>query len=72
MLEDLSMYRQAPSTAMTARKINEKHADMDYHAVPLADYRAGGDSKREERCQQDPQRFTTMATGTSPSSGNWK
>ena len=38
-------------TAMIARKIDDKNADMDHHE-------AGGDSKHEELCQQDPQKFT--------------
>ena len=54
---------------MTARKINDKNADMDYHAVPPPDYNAGGDFKREELCQKDPQTFTMEATGASSSSG---
>ena len=33
-------------TAMIARKLNNKSADMDWHAVPPPDYKAGGDSKR--------------------------
>ena len=27
---------------------------MDYHAVHPPNYKAGGDSKREDLCQQDP------------------
>ena len=53
--------------AMIARKIHDKNADMDYHAVTPPEYRAGGDSKREEPCQQDPQRFTMTTTGASSS-----
>ena len=34
-------------TALIARKLNNKHADMDYHAVHPPGYKAGGDSKRE-------------------------
>ena len=33
-------------------------ADMDYRAVPLTEYQAGGDSKRENLCQQDSERVT--------------
>ena len=41
-----------------ANKIYDKNADMDDHAVPPHEYRARGDSKREDMCQQDSQRFT--------------
>ena len=34
-------------SAMTARKINDKNASMDHHAVPPPEYQAGGHSKRE-------------------------
>ena len=34
-------------------KLPTKDADRDYH-VPPPDYIAGGDSKRDEPCQQDP------------------
>ena len=37
-------------TSMIARKLNDKNADMDYHAVPPPDYKAGGNSKREDVC----------------------
>ena len=50
-------------TAMVARKIDRKSADMNYHAVPPPDYNAGGHSKREELCQQDPHTFTMSVTG---------
>ena len=52
-------------TALIARKLNDKNADMDYHVVPPTDYKAGGDSKREELCEQDPEQFTITATGAS-------
>ena len=55
MPENLSLRRQARSNSQ--------------YAVPPPDYKAGGDSKREELCQQDPQTFTTTATGASSSSG---
>ena len=54
---------------MIARKLNDKNADMDYHAVPPPDYKARGNSKPEEQYQQDPKHFTTTATGASSSSG---
>ena len=62
--------RQKPvrCTTITARRLNDKNADMDCHAVPPPAHKAGGDSKREELCQQDPQTFTIMATGAAPSS----
>ena len=41
-------------TAMIARTIGDKKSDMDYHAVPPPDYIAGGDSKRQELCQENP------------------
>ena len=41
-------------TAMIARRLNDKNADTDNRAVLPPDYKAGGDSKREELCQQDP------------------
>ena len=41
---------------------------MDYHAVPPPDYKAGGDSWREELCHQDPKQFTITATGEPSSS----
>ena len=40
-------------TAIIARKLNDKNADMYYHAVLPPCYKAGADSKREELCQQD-------------------
>ena len=54
---------------MIARNTDDKKADKDYHAVPPPDCKAGGDFKREELCQQDPQTFTITATGASSSSG---
>ena len=54
---------------MIARKLNDKNADMDHHAVPPPDNKAGGDSKREELCQQDPKQVTMTATLASSSSG---
>ena len=42
--------------------INDKKADMDYHAIPPPDF------KRDELCQQDPHTFTLPTTGTSSSS----
>ena len=42
---------------------------MDNHAAPSPDYKAGGDSEREELCQQDPQTFSVTATGAASSSG---
>ena len=62
--------KQKPThcTAMIARKVNDKNADMGYHAVPPPCYKAGGDSKREELCQQGPKQFTRTATGEASSS----
>ena len=42
--------------AMIATPTNDKNAHMDYHAAPPPEYRAGGDSKSEDLCQQDSQR----------------
>ena len=56
-------------TTMIARKLNDKDADMDYLAVLPPDYNAGGDSNREELCQQAPWQFTLTATGAP---GDWK
>ena len=56
-------------SAMIARRFNDKNADMDFYAVSPPDYEAGGDSKREELCQQDPHTFTITATGASSRSG---
>ena len=44
-------------TAIIARKLNDKSADMDCHAVPAPDCKAGGDSMREELCRQDLQQL---------------
>ena len=43
-------------SAMIAIKINDKNADLDDHAIPPTDYRAGGDSERVELCQQGSQK----------------
>ena len=43
--------RPVHGTAMIGRKLNNKNADMDFRAVPPPDYKAGGDSKREEPCE---------------------
>ena len=50
-------------------RIGDKNANVDNHAVLPPDYKAGGDSKREELCQQNPQTFTFLATGASSSFG---
>ena len=42
---------------------------MDCYAVPPPDYKAGSDSKRDERCQQGPSQCTITATGASSRSG---
>ena len=57
---------------LVARKIIDKNVDMDYHAVLQPDDRAGGDSKREELCQQDHQTFTMTAKEASPCSRRLK
>ena len=49
-------------TAMTARKLNNKNADMDHHAVPPPANKAGADSMRDELCQHDPKQFTENNT----------
>ena len=53
--------------AMLVRTLIDKHADIDYHAVPPPEYQAGGDSKRDNLCQQDSQRITRTRSGTSSS-----
>ena len=50
--------------AMIARKFRCKNAHVDCHAVSPPEYQAGGDSKREDVCQQVSERVTRM--------GNWK
>ena len=57
--------KQVHCTAMIARKMNDKNADMDYHAVPPPDNKAGGDSTREELCEEDSERVTRTAGGSS-------
>ena len=54
-------------TTTIARGTNDKHADMDYHAVPPPDYKAGGDSKREGQRQQDSERVSKTTPGASSS-----
>ena len=49
-------------------KIGDKSADVDHHAVPPPEYQAGGDSKREDLCQQGSGRVT-RATPAGSSSG---
>ena len=67
--ENLSPETKAsPLHSNIARRINES-ADVDYHAVPPPDYKAGGDTKREGLCQQNPETFTKTATGELSSSG---
>ena len=63
--------KQKPThcTAMITRKLDDMNADMDCCAVPPPGYKAGGDFKREELCQQDPSSFSTTATGAASSSG---
>ena len=38
-------------SAMIAKDIYDKNADVDYHATPPPDNRAGGDSKRDNQCR---------------------
>ena len=54
--------------AMIARRINDKIADMDYHAVPPPDHRAGW-ARRLWSARSSNQTFTRTATGGSSSSG---
>ena len=54
-------------SAMIAREIDDENADMDYHAVPPPEYQAGGDSKRENLCQQFSERVTWTKPGASSS-----
>ena len=50
-------------SALTATKIRDKNADMDYHAVPPPEYQVGGDSQREDLCQQDSERANKKTPG---------
>ena len=50
-----------------ARKMSDKNADMDYHAVLPPEYQAGGDSKRENLCRQDSGRVNKTTLGPSSS-----
>ena len=54
-------------SAMIAREIDDESADMDNHAVPPPEYQAGGDSKRENLCQQYSERVTWTTPGASSS-----
>ena len=38
-------------SGLIARKTSGMNADMDFHAVLPPEYRAGGDSKRQDQCQ---------------------
>ena len=60
--------KQIHCSAMKAREIDDENADMDYHAVPPPEYQAGGDSKRENLCQQYSERVT-WTTPRASSSG---
>ena len=42
----------------SAKQNPDNNADMDCHAVLPTENKAGGDSKREEVCQQDSKQFT--------------
>ena len=55
-------------SGLIARKISDKNGDMDCHAVPPPEYRAGGDSKREDLCQHDSERVNKTTPGA-PNSG---
>ena len=54
-------------SGLSARKFSDKNADMDYHAIFLPQHQAGGDSKRENLCQQDSERANKTTPGTSSS-----
>ena len=53
-----AIQKPAHCTAKIARKSNDKNADMDNHVELPPDYKAEGDSKRQELCQQEPRTFT--------------
>ena len=59
--ENLSLHLQARNKslliAMIARGLNDKNSDMDCHEVLPTDYKSGGDSMREQLCQQDPKQY---------------
>ena len=54
-------------SGLLARKISDKNADMDHHAVPPPEYQAGGDSRRENLCQQDSARVNKTTPRASSS-----
>ena len=54
-------------SAMMARKIDDKNADIDFHALHPPEYQAGVDPKRENLCQKDSERVTSTTTGASSS-----
>ena len=54
-------------SGLLARKISDKNADMDHHAVRPPEYQAGGDSRRENLCQQDSARVNKTTPRASSS-----
>ena len=56
--------------AKIARKVDDKNADMDYHAVPAPKHQAGSDSKRETCVSQILKELTKRHQDHAPD--NWK
>ena len=52
-------------TAMVARRIDRQECRHGQSHSTSPDHKAGGDSERDDMCQQDPQAFTITATGAS-------
>ena len=77
VLENLSLHRLARiRSQFTAQdwlqeKNSDSNADMDCYAVPPPEYQAGGDSKRENLCQQDSEESTRRRL-EHQAPGNWK
>ena len=66
-VKNTSQKKSVYCSGMMARKINDKNADMDYHAVPPPEIRGAGFSKCQDLCQQDSERVSRMTPGTSSS-----
>ena len=56
-----------PCSGLIARTLDDNNADVDCRAVPPPEHQAGGDSKRENRCQQDSERVNKTTPGASSS-----
>ena len=54
-------------TGLLARKISDKNADMNHDAVPPPECQAGGDTRRDNLCQQDSARVNKTTPRASSS-----